>query len=60
LSYRIAKAGKNHTIGQVLIKPAIIEAVSGILEKEAAKEFENIPISRQTVKRRIRLIVQIS
>jgi hypothetical protein len=53
LSYRIAKAGKNHTIGQVLIKPAIIEAVSGILGKEAAKEFECIPMSRQTVKKRI-------
>jgi hypothetical protein len=57
LSNRIAKAGKNHTIGQVLIKPAIIEAMPGILGKEVAKEFENIPMSRQTVKR---IIVKLS
>jgi zinc finger BED domain-containing protein 5/7/8/9 len=54
LSYKIAKAGKNHTIGDDLIKPAIIDAVSTVLDDATAKKFEAIALSATTVQRRIK------
>jgi zinc finger BED domain-containing protein 5/7/8/9 len=53
LSFRIAKAGKNHTIGESLLKPAIINTVENVLGKEAAKPFTALPLSATTVKRRV-------
>jgi zinc finger BED domain-containing protein 5/7/8/9 len=53
LSFRIAKAGKTHAIGENLLKPAIISTVDTILGKEAAKPFETLRLSAATVKRRL-------
>jgi zinc finger BED domain-containing protein 5/7/8/9 len=53
ISYQIAKAGKSHTIGADLIKPAIVNTVSTVLNQETAQKFEALPLSATTVKRRI-------
>jgi hypothetical protein len=50
---RIANGGKNHTLGENLLKPAIINSVRTILGAEAAATFADIPLSNSTVKRRI-------
>jgi Domain of unknown function (DUF4371) len=52
LSHKIAKAGKNHTLGN-LIKPAIVDTVATVLGQEAAASFHALPLSASTVKRRI-------
>uniref|UniRef100_A0A8D9A690 Zinc finger BED domain-containing protein 5 n=1 Tax=Cacopsylla melanoneura TaxID=428564 RepID=A0A8D9A690_9HEMI len=56
ISYHIAKAGKNHTIGENLIKPCIIGAVKCMLGEKSAKIMNDIPISDSTVSRRIQII----
>jgi zinc finger BED domain-containing protein 5/7/8/9 len=55
ISYKIAKAGKNHTIGETLIKPVILQTVSTMLDQNAAQKFEEIHLSARTVKRYIGL-----
>jgi hypothetical protein len=39
LSFRIAKAGKTHSIGENLLKPAIISTVDTILGKATGGEY---------------------
>lgn len=50
-SFRIAKEGKPHTIGETLLLPAARDMVQAVLGAKAAKEIEKI--SNNTVKRRI-------
>lgn len=52
-SYRIAKEGKPHTIGETLLLPVAKDMVEAVLGEKAAKEIEKIPLSNDTVKRRI-------
>lgn len=52
-SYRIAKEGKPHTIGETLLLPVAMDMVEAVLGEKAAKEIEKIPLSNDTVKRRI-------
>lgn len=52
-SYRIAKDGKPHTIGETLLLPAAMDMVQAVLGEKAAKEIQKIPLSNNTVKRRI-------
>jgi hypothetical protein len=49
VSLRIAKAGKPHTIGESLLLPA----ANSILGEKVAKQLESIPLSNNTVSRRI-------
>ncbi|XP_029654862.1 zinc finger BED domain-containing protein 5-like [Octopus sinensis] len=49
----IFKNRKNHTIGEKLILPACKIIVSKILGKEATKKIDNIPLSNNTISRRL-------
>ena len=53
ISLRIAKAGKPHTIGETLVLPAIKDTVKVFFGDKSEKEIELIPISNNTVTRRI-------
>lgn len=53
VSYHIARRGKNHTIGENLISPCMKDAVRCMLGEESAKKMSLIPLSNNTVSRRI-------
>lgn len=53
ISLHIAKTGKPHTIGEDFFLPAFKEAVLFMYGSECAKEAETIPLSNNTVSRRI-------
>ncbi|CAK1592459.1 unnamed protein product [Parnassius mnemosyne] len=53
LSLINAKAKKSHTIGESLIKPCLLKAANIILGPEIKQKFSQIPLSDNTVKRRI-------
>jgi len=53
VSYRIAQAGKAHTIAESLIKPCVTDIVSCMLDEKAVKKINTIPLSNDTVRRRI-------
>ena len=53
VSLHIARNKKAHTIGEDLVKPCLIEAVRLVLGEEQAKKMKQIPLSNDTVKRRI-------
>lgn len=53
ISLRIAKAGKPHTIGENLVLPAIKDTVEVMFGDKFSKDVENIPLSNDTVTRRI-------
>ena len=53
ISLQIAKTKKLYTIGEELIKPCILSAAEQILGPEAARKFDGIPLSNNTVQRRI-------
>ncbi|XP_071042039.1 SCAN domain-containing protein 3-like [Parasteatoda tepidariorum] len=52
ISLFIAKSGKNHTIGENLIKPSISAFLKTVLEKDD-KDVKAMPLSNNTVSRRI-------
>jgi hypothetical protein len=52
-SYQIGKPSESHTIGAYLIKLAIVNTVSTVLNQETAQKFEALPLSATTVKRNI-------
>jgi hypothetical protein len=54
ISYRITKSGKNHTVGENLILPSIKDAVSCMFEKDSVNKINSIPLSNDTVSRRIK------
>lgn len=53
VSHLIAKSGKNHTIGENLIIPSAIEIVSCMFGEKQANKIKSIPLSNDTVSRRI-------
>lgn len=53
VSLRIAQTGKPHTIGESLILPAAKDIVSSVLGPNAAKKLDVVPLSDNTVSRRI-------
>ncbi|CAH2012114.1 unnamed protein product [Acanthoscelides obtectus] len=54
ISLLIAKSGKTHTIGENLILPAVVEEVlKTVLHKPATDIIKRIPLSNNTVERRI-------
>lgn len=52
-SYHIARAKKPHTIGEDLILPATKDIVRELLGEEAARKIDTVPLSDNTVCRRI-------
>ncbi|KFD46343.1 LOW QUALITY PROTEIN: hypothetical protein M514_12759 [Trichuris suis] len=53
ISLMIAKSGKAHTIGEELLLPVISEVLSTVLHRPAAETINSIPLSNNTVQRRI-------
>lgn len=53
ISLLIAKSGKPHTIGEELILPAVSEVLRTVLHKPASDIIKKIPLSNNTVQRRI-------
>ncbi|CAH1997673.1 unnamed protein product [Acanthoscelides obtectus] len=53
ISLLTAKSGKPHTIGEKLILPAIEEVLKTVLHKPASDIIRRIPLSNNTVERRI-------
>ncbi|GFV14558.1 protein FAM200A [Trichonephila clavipes] len=53
VSYKIARCKKPHTIAEELILPAAIEIVETVFGDNFAKELQSIPLSNDTVSRRI-------
>ena len=56
ISLLIAKSGKPHTIGENLILPAIQEAVTTVMHLDVRSVSQSIPLSNDTVARRINLM----
>ena len=53
VAYLIAKQGKPHTIGETLIKPAVLKMANIMLGKEAEVKLSQIPLSNDTISDRI-------
>jgi hypothetical protein len=53
VNYRISLAGEAHTIGESLIKPREKDTVMCVLGEESSKNVEAVPLSNNTVTRRI-------
>ncbi|XP_047028008.1 protein FAM200A-like [Helicoverpa zea] len=53
VAYRVAKAGKPHTITENLILPAALDMVDITVSKQEANKLKNIPLSDNTITRRI-------
>lgn len=53
VAHRVAKCKKPHTIAEELILPAAVDMVSVMIGESAAKEIKNIPLSNNTISRRI-------
>lgn len=53
VSYRIAKCKKPHTIGENLVLPAAMDIVRTMFGESYAKQLQQIPLSDNTVGRRI-------
>lgn len=56
VSLRIAKCGKAHTIGEELVLPAAKDIVTCILGETSAKKLDTVPLSNDTVRRRIEMM----
>ena len=53
ISLQIAKCKKPYSIGEELIKPSLITACNEVLGQSAASKMKDIPLSNDTVERRI-------
>jgi len=53
VAYRIAKCKKPHTIAEELILPAAVDMVNIMVGESAGKLLSNVPLSNNTVSRRI-------
>ncbi|XP_053171455.1 zinc finger BED domain-containing protein 5-like [Scomber japonicus] len=53
VAYQIARCKKPHTIGEELILPAALDMVSVMLDDASAAKLKTIPLSNDTVARRI-------
>ncbi|XP_040297427.1 zinc finger BED domain-containing protein 5-like [Bufo bufo] len=53
VAYQIAQCKKNHTIAEELILPAALDMVSVMLDEASAAKIKTIPLSNDTVARRI-------
>ncbi|XP_057662493.1 zinc finger BED domain-containing protein 5-like [Diorhabda carinulata] len=55
VSYRIAHEGEAHTIAEILIKPCVLDITKCMLDEKSAKHLSTVPLSNDTVSRRIHL-----
>lgn len=53
VSYRIAQAGEAHTVAENLIKPCVKDIIECMFDEKAAKVIDTIPLSNDTISRRI-------
>ena len=53
VSLRIGRAGKPHTDGETYLLPAAKDMVSSVIGEKEAKQLDGIPLSNDTVRRRI-------
>ena len=53
VAYRVAKEKQPHTVAETLILPAAIDMVSAVIDEKAAEKLRSIPLSNNTVSRRI-------
>ncbi|KAB0790827.1 hypothetical protein PPYR_15129, partial [Photinus pyralis] len=53
VAYRVAKAGKPHTIAENLILPAALDMVEIMVGQPEANKLKSIPLSDNTISRRI-------
>lgn len=53
VAHRVAKCKKPHTIAEQLILPAAIDMVSVMIGESAANDLKNVPLSNNTISRRI-------
>jgi len=53
ISLQIAKCNKPYSVGEELIKPSLIAARNEVLGLSAASKMKGIPLSNDTVERRI-------
>jgi len=58
ISLQIAKCKKPYSIGEELIKPSFIVACNEVLGQPAANKMKDIPLSNDTVERRISDMVE--
>ena len=56
ISLLIAKTGKPHTIGEKLILPVVQEAVTAVMHANGRSVIQSIPLSNDTVSRRINMM----
>ena len=53
VAYRIAKCKKLHTIAEELVLPAALDLVSTMIGESAAQKLKALPLSNNTISRRI-------
>ncbi|XP_022180962.1 zinc finger BED domain-containing protein 5-like [Myzus persicae] len=53
VAHRISKCKKPHTVGEILILPAAVDIVSTMFGDNLAQQLKSIPLSNDTVSRRI-------
>jgi len=53
IAYRVAQCKKSHTIAEELILPAAIDMVSVMLDEASVVKLKTIPVSNDTMSRRI-------
>ena len=53
VAYRIAKCKRLHTIAEELVLPAVLDLVSTMIGESAAKKLKAVPLSNNTISRRI-------
>ena len=53
VAYRIAKCKKLHTIAEELVLPAALDLVSTIIGESTAQKLKAVPLSNNTISRRI-------
>ena len=53
VAYRVAKSKKPHTIAEELVLPAALDLVSTKIGKSAAEKLKPVPLSKNTICRRI-------
>ncbi|XP_025423626.1 zinc finger MYM-type protein 6-like [Sipha flava] len=53
VAFRIAKCKKSYNIGETLIKPCLLDVTSELLGPSAAKKMNDLPLSNDTISKRI-------
>jgi hypothetical protein len=53
MSYQVARAGKTNIIADILIKQRIMDVVETLIGEKFSNFIKNVPLSKDTVSRRI-------